>query len=103
MCRCSSACAYFTPFADEPNFTVITNAIVTKIIWAPQTPATGNSLKAIAVQYLSNNQLLTANVTKEVIISAGTIGSPKILELSGVGNTTYVYTDCSLTTNLIVM
>lgn len=64
---------------------------MTKIIWAPHTPATGNLLKATAVQYLSNNRLFTVNVTKEVIVSAGTIGSPKILELSGVGNATYVY------------
>ncbi|KAF8988179.1 alcohol oxidase [Cyathus striatus] len=84
MCRCSAACAYYTPFASQPNFDVLTGAVVTRIIWdSGSTP-----LKATGVEYIINNQTTVANVTKEVILSAGTIGSPKILELSGVGNAT---------------
>lgn len=84
-CRCSAACAYYTPFADQPNFSVITNATATRIVWAERT---NGPLVACAVEYLVNNQTVTVNATREVILAAGTIGSPKVLELSGVGNST---------------
>ncbi|KAF7329454.1 Alcohol oxidase [Mycena kentingensis (nom. inval.)] len=87
--RCSAACAYYTPFASRPNLAVFTNATVSRIIWAvPKKP--GDNLIASAVEYISSdtNQTLTVGVGKEVIVSAGTIGSPKVLELSGVGNST---------------
>lgn len=86
--RCSAACAYYTPFSDRPNFTVILNATASRIIWKG-----GNSklARASAVEYItSDGAILQAPVGKEVIVSAGTIGSPKFLELSGVGNATYV-------------
>ncbi|KAJ7592206.1 alcohol oxidase, partial [Mycena floridula] len=83
--RCSAACAYYTPFADQPNFTVITNATVTRIIWANTTTGL---LRAVSVEYISNNVVKTVSLEKEVVVSAGTIGSPKVLELSGVGNST---------------
>ncbi|KAF8988178.1 alcohol oxidase [Cyathus striatus] len=82
--RCSAACAYYTPFASQPNFEVLTGATVTRIIW----DAGSSPLKAIGVEYIMNNQTDVADVNKEVILSAGTIGSPKVLELSGVGNAT---------------
>ncbi|KAF7342208.1 Alcohol oxidase [Mycena venus] len=84
--RCSAACAYYTPFEGRPNLVVITNATVSRILWA--SGSSKGELTASGVEYLVNNQTLTASVSKEVILSAGTIGSPKVLELSGVGNST---------------
>ncbi|KAJ7823795.1 alcohol oxidase [Mycena olivaceomarginata] len=70
----------------RPNLVVITNATVSRILWAK---GSGSSkLTATGVEYLVNNQTNTVGVSKEVILSAGTIGSPKVLELSGVGNST---------------
>ncbi|KAJ6626639.1 GMC oxidoreductase-domain-containing protein [Mycena sp. CBHHK59/15] len=83
--RCSAACAYYTPFADRPNLVVITNATVTRILWSN---TTASKLKASGVEYIVNNQTKAIELSKEVILSAGTIGSPKVLELSGVGNST---------------
>ncbi|KAJ7681419.1 hypothetical protein B0H17DRAFT_1205830 [Mycena rosella] len=74
--RCSAACAYYTPFANRPNLVVIINATVSHILWANSTG--GAKLTARG----------SISFSKEVILSAGTIGSPKILELSGVGNST---------------
>jgi choline dehydrogenase-like flavoprotein len=82
--RCSSVCAYYV---DRPNFKVITNSTVTRIIWASH----GSSalLKARSVEFrMPDGQTNEINARKEVILSAGAIGSPKILELSGVGNST---------------
>ncbi|KAL0572535.1 hypothetical protein V5O48_009429 [Marasmius crinis-equi] len=87
--RCSAACAYFTPFADRPNFTVITNVTVSRIIWSTKKDNSMN-LVASGVEYYSTDitEPHIANVSREVIVSAGTVGSPKVLELSGVGNNT---------------
>ncbi|KAK7457791.1 hypothetical protein VKT23_010130 [Stygiomarasmius scandens] len=85
--RCSATCAYYTPFADEPNFTVLTNTTVTRIIWDES--GKGGGLVASAVEYIDfKNQTKSVDLSPrgEVIISAGTIGSPKVLELSGIGN-----------------
>ncbi|KAF9257212.1 alcohol oxidase [Marasmius fiardii PR-910] len=87
--RCSAVCAYYNRIKDRPNFKVITNATVSQIIWS--SAGTGSSgLKASGVEYFLQNRTepVIVNVTGEVILSAGTIGSPKVLELSGVGNST---------------
>ncbi|KAL0957900.1 hypothetical protein HGRIS_000081 [Hohenbuehelia grisea] len=84
--RCSAACAYYKPLAGRPNFHVITNATVTRIIW----DTASRPLRATAVEYISNNQTFTVSVKREVVLAAGTVGSPKVLELSGVGNRTYL-------------
>ena len=87
--RCSSVCGYYF---DRPNFKVLTNSTVTRIIWARRSASRSSSapLKALAVEFItSDGQINEINVGKEVILSAGAIGSPKILELSGVGNSTY--------------
>ncbi|KAJ7464159.1 alcohol oxidase [Mycena latifolia] len=86
--RCSAACAYYTPFANRPNLVVITNATVSRILWAKPTGGANANLTASGVEYIANNRTETITFSKEVILSAGTIGSPKVLELSGVGNST---------------
>lgn len=57
------------------------NSTVTRILWSREEKG-----RASEVEYVNDNRTLTIAVGKEVIVSAGTIGSPKILELSGVGN-----------------
>ncbi|KAF9256138.1 alcohol oxidase [Marasmius fiardii PR-910] len=76
-------------FGSLPNFKVITNATVSRIVWS--SAVNGSSeLIASGVEYFLQNQTspVVVNVTGEVILSAGTMGSPKVLELSGVGNST---------------
>lgn len=76
--RCSSAAAFLTPILNRHNLTVITNAIVSKILLE------GN--KAIGVEYVVKNKEQQVYAAKEIILSAGTIKSPHILQLSGIGD-----------------
>jgi choline dehydrogenase len=64
------------------NLTIITHALVTRVILAGQ----GDSLAATGIEYrdaAGTTHTLTAN--REVILSAGAIGTPHILMLSGIG------------------
>lgn len=65
---------------------LLTSAMVNKII------STGTSPNVVAssVEYYVNSTRYTATLKSggEVIVSAGAINSPKVLELSGIGNST---------------
>ena len=62
------------------NLTIITGAQVTRVV------TEGAPLRACAVQYRSaSGQLREARATKEVVLSAGAVGSPHLLMLSGIG------------------
>ncbi|GAB0100505.1 hypothetical protein DMENIID0001_165550 [Sergentomyia squamirostris] len=77
--RCSSAKAYLRPIANKPNFHISKKSWVTKIIINPATKT------AIGVEFLKNKRRHVIKASKEVILSAGVIGSPQLLMLSGVG------------------
>lgn len=80
--RSHAAKAYYSPIQDRSNLHVILDAHVHKIIFAD-----GQSQpKAIGVQYRHKGQIKVALAQKEIIVSAGALQSPKLLELSGVGN-----------------
>ncbi|KAI4641814.1 hypothetical protein J4E93_007913 [Alternaria ventricosa] len=78
-----AASAYYTPeVAKRPKLEVLTEAFVEKIL----TKASDNSVEATGVSVRtkdgSNHEIIAKN---EVILSAGAIQSPQILELSGIG------------------
>ncbi|KAJ8871914.1 hypothetical protein PR048_028254 [Dryococelus australis] len=78
--RQSSNSAFLHPIRDRrPNLTVLTNAMVTRMVM--------DGKRIIAVEYTMGNRgkVLRARVKKECIISAGAINSPQILMLSGIG------------------
>ncbi|KAF3384270.1 Alcohol dehydrogenase [acceptor] [Penicillium rolfsii] len=83
--RSYSRTGYLDPLADKGNYDVLANAHVTRLIFDNST-SSGN-LTANAVEYTTNNGTtrLTVKVKKEVILTAGTIGSPTVLLHSGVG------------------
>ncbi|TEB21436.1 GMC oxidoreductase [Coprinellus micaceus] len=82
--RTYSASAYLHPYEDRQNLVVLPNAYVTRVLWADEKDAERN-LVASGVEYIFGEQKLTVTASKEVILSAGAIKSPHILELSGVG------------------
>lgn len=75
--RCSAARAYLAPARARPNLTVVTNAQVEAVLLDGQT-ATG-------VRYHHRGAVQTAQASKELILAAGSIGSPHLLQLSGIG------------------
>ncbi|KAG6815635.1 hypothetical protein H0H87_012724 [Tephrocybe sp. NHM501043] len=80
--RCFSYNGYYLPNSHRSNLVVVTGAQVTKIL----TKTKKGIVSATGVEYISGNKTFGVNVKKEVILSAGAIQSPQILELSGIGN-----------------
>ncbi len=75
--RWSAADAYLHPAISRPNLTVHTDALVTGI--------TVDGGRATGVRYLRRGVEEVARAEGEVILSAGTVGSPHLLLLSGIG------------------
>jgi choline dehydrogenase len=75
--RWSAADAYLHPAADRANLIVQTDALVTGLIIEDG--------HAVGVRYLRRGVEEVATAESEVILSAGAIGSPQILMLSGIG------------------
>ncbi len=76
--------AYLDPVRSRPNLTIRTETTVTKVLL--ERPSSGGDAVAKGVQFTSksgSSQII--GVRKEVIISAGVINSPRLLELSGIG------------------
>jgi len=76
--RASTARTYLKSVADNPRLTVLTHALVHRVELEGKR-ATG------VVYSVKNGQPIQAKAHKEVILSAGTFGTPKILMLSGIG------------------
>lgn len=78
--RCSTAKAFLSPAKNRKNLHVIKHSKVTKIIIDPGTKV------ANKVEFSSSDgKRYQVKIKKEVIVSAGTINSPQVLMLSGIG------------------
>jgi choline dehydrogenase len=75
--RWSAAAAYLTPILSRPNLTVLTHAHTFGVAIEES--------RAIGVRYEHQGAMHLARATREVILSAGSIGSPQLLLLSGIG------------------
>jgi choline dehydrogenase len=75
--RMSTSRAFLKPIMGRPNLRVLTHAHTTKILF--------HGKRATGVAFDLKGTLSKANASGEVILSAGTVHSPKILELSGIG------------------
>jgi choline dehydrogenase len=75
--RWSAADAYLHPAADRPNLTIYTDALVTGV------EIEGG--RATGVRYLRRGVEELVRAEAEIILSAGAVGSPQLLMLSGVG------------------
>ena len=76
--RCSSATGYLRPTRGRKNLEIITGAHVTRLIM--------EGLRATGVRFIREGIEEEVFARGEVLLSAGAINSPQILELSGIGD-----------------
>ena len=76
--RGSTARCYLRPALRKKNLTLQTNAHVTRLL--------SNGSKIEQVEYTQHGKTITARARAEVIVCAGAVNSPQLLELSGIGN-----------------
>ncbi len=76
--RASAARSYLRPAMRRPNLQVVTNALVHRVIL--------DGKRAVGVEFTRGGVKERADAAAEVIVSAGAIGSPHILQLSGIGD-----------------
>ena len=81
--RWNTAKAFLRPACyGRPNFEMWTNAQVTRLLLETQPDG---SQRCTGVQVWNGTEMVTATARREVILSAGSIGSPQLLQLSGIG------------------
>lgn len=81
--RCSAAVAYLNPARSRENLQIITRALVQEVIL--------EGGRAVGVAYLDRSGTRRVVTCRhEVVISSGSIGSPQILMLSGIGDAAHL-------------
>jgi choline dehydrogenase-like flavoprotein len=75
--RWSAARGFLRPALARPNLKLVTGAHIERILFAGR--------RAVGVRYTHQGQSMTARARGEVCLTAGAVGTPHILELSGVG------------------
>ena len=78
--RWNTSKAFLRRASDRPNLTIVTGAQVSALTF--DTP---DGRRCTGVQYLGGGRPCEARATEEVILAAGAINSPQLLELSGIG------------------
>ena len=77
--RASAARTYLHPALKRPNLQLVTNALVHRVLF--------DGKRAIGVEFSRGGATSSGpRPAREVILSAGAVGSPHILQLSGVGD-----------------
>jgi choline dehydrogenase-like flavoprotein len=76
--RASTARTYLHPALKRPNLQLVTGALVHRVLF--------DGKRATGVEFSRGGRIERADAAREVILSAGAIGSPHILQLSGVGD-----------------
>ncbi|HTE16243.1 MAG TPA: GMC family oxidoreductase N-terminal domain-containing protein, partial [Burkholderiales bacterium] len=69
---------YLQPAMNRPNLTVQTEALTQRVLIEGR--------RAVGLVYRKGGQELTVKARREVLLCAGTVQSPQLLELSGIGN-----------------
>jgi choline dehydrogenase-like flavoprotein len=82
--RMSAADAFLHPAMKRPNLTVRTGAHARKVVF--------EGLRAVGIEYRSEGGVQVARASREVILSAGALHSPALLQLSGVGPAAHLAT-----------
>jgi choline dehydrogenase len=80
--RESAAVAFLRPALSRPNLTVLVNAHARRVLL--------EGTHAIGMEWATGRELGSARASREVILAAGALQSPQILQLSGIGPADYL-------------
>jgi choline dehydrogenase len=80
--RWNASKAFLRPVAHRPNLTVWTQAAVQRLTLERSPDGT---LRCTGAEVLRHSQRLRVSASREVVLSAGSIGSPQLLQVSGIG------------------
>jgi choline dehydrogenase len=69
---------YTYPFMDRPNLTVLTGALVTRVVF--------NGKQAVGVEFFRDGESRRIAARREIVVSLGAINTPKVLMHSGIGD-----------------
>jgi choline dehydrogenase len=75
--RWSSSVAFLRPAMARPNLTVVTKALASRILVEKG--------RAVGIEYLHGRSRIVIRAEREVILAAGAVNSPQLLQLSGIG------------------
>jgi choline dehydrogenase len=75
--RCSAADAFLRPALRRANVSLTTEALVTRVCF--------DGKKATGVEYIKGGQTHRAKARREVILCGGSVNTPQVLQLSGIG------------------
>lgn len=75
--RCSTAVGFLKPVEARPNLTVMTDCMVRRVVI--------ENGRAKGVEIVEGGEVKRVDAAREVIVTGGAIGSPKLLMLSGIG------------------
>jgi choline dehydrogenase-like flavoprotein len=76
--RASAARTYLKPASKRPNLQIVTGAFVHRVLFEDN--------RAVGVEFSRNGATEKADAAREVILAAGAVGSPHLLQLSGIGD-----------------
>jgi choline dehydrogenase len=82
--RLSAADAYLTPARKRSNLRVVTGALVHRVLLRGD--------RCVGVEYSLGSQLVTVSCRREVLLSAGAVGTPQVLLRSGIGPASHLST-----------
>ncbi|KAJ7583024.1 hypothetical protein C8J56DRAFT_865422, partial [Mycena floridula] len=80
--RSYAASAYYLPNESRPNLSVLLTANVHRVVTLKE----GDKVTATGVEFFYGSDVHFARAAKEVVLCAGALKSPQILELSGIGH-----------------
>ena len=75
--RMSAAVAYLRPALKRPNLTLQMHVLATRILFEDN--------RAVGIEYLEHGQAKVARASREVLLASGSINTPQLLMLSGIG------------------
>ncbi|WP_436640168.1 GMC family oxidoreductase [Microbaculum sp. FT89] len=81
--RASAARAFLQPVLDRPNLTLMSRVLVSRVLI--EEGSGGTTPRAVGVEWHEDGRKAEAFAAREVILCAGAIQSPQLLQLSGIG------------------